>query len=475
MATEDATGLHNLQTSVTLKLPPSMDGGDRLSARTAWATMPAVIAAASRGEFGTVLRTARVAAGLTLQDAAKLAGVSASTLSRMETKPHRTWDVRDLRRLAEVFAIPAHLFGLSRPIFDTSAASLSTGVDEDGDPMRRRDLLATTAAVVTGAAVLPLDQRAVAQGMSETIEDVLFGRTTAAPIPGNQLAAQIAAARADFRATRYSQLARRLPRLLAQSVAGRDAANTTDAPRAAGHLADAYNLATQLLIKLHDNGMAWATADRAVQAAHSCNDPMVLADARRLAATVMRRTHHHRAGAQRLMLDAARQLHSDTGLASAGTAAMYGQLIAAASYTAALCDDRDTAWTLLTETEDAARRVGATHDERFNPLELAVYKISVSRVLGDFGIAIDYARLVDPTRIASPERRARYWEDTALALLGRGRPEAAFQALVAADRDTPQEVRFRPWAQQLTRDLLSGSRHNSVPGLREFAARTGVV
>ncbi|WP_329474436.1 helix-turn-helix domain-containing protein [Kribbella sp. NBC_01484] len=465
--------MHNLQTSVTLKLPPSWMEVT-MSTHPAWTTMPSIMQAATSGDFGKVLRTARVAAGLNLQDAASLAGVSASTLSRMETKPHRAWDVRDLRRLAEVFAIPAHLFGLSRPIFDSRTASLSTGADEDGDPMRRRDLLATTAAVVTGATVLPLDQAAAARGMADTIEDVLFGRGSAAPILGHQLAAQLAAARADFRATRYSQLARRLPRLLAQAVAGRDAATISDAPLAAARLAQTYSLATELLVKLHDNGMAWATADRAVQAARTGDDPVVLAEARRLAATVMRRTHH-RDGAQRLMLDAASRLHADTALANTAAAAMYGQLLAAASYTAALRDDRDSAWTLLGEAEDAARRIGATKNDRFNMLELAVYKISVSRVLGDFGAAVDYARLVDPTLITSPERRARYWEDTALALHGRGRSQAAFQALVAAERDTPQEVRFRPWAQQLTRDLLTGDRRNSLPGVREFAGRVGTL
>lgn len=435
--------------------------------------MPAVAQAASSGDYGTVLRTARVAAGLNLEEAAALAGFSASTLSRMETKRNRHWDVRDLRRLAEVFAIPPHLFGLSRSTFDTSTVSLGAGVDEDGDPMRRRELIATTAAAVTGAMVLPLDQATAAHGMADTVEDVLFGRVSVAPIPGNQLAAQLSAARADFRATRYSQLARRLPRLLSQAIAGHDTAAVDDAPRAANRLAQAYNVATQLLIKLHDNGMAWATADRAVQAARSGDDPMVLAEAHRLAATVMRRTQH-RDGAQKLMLDTARALQADTGLSDAAHSALYGQLLAAASYTAAIRDDRDSAWTLLGEAEDTVRRAGTTKSDRFNMLDLAVYKISVSRVLGDYGSAVDYARLVDPARIISPERRARYWEDTALALHGRGRPQATFQALLAAERDTPQEVRFRPWAQQLTADLLSRNSHG-LPGVREFAGRVGLL
>ncbi|MEU5931248.1 hypothetical protein [Micromonospora sp. NPDC047187] len=97
--------------------------------------------------------------------------------------------------------------------------------------------------------------------------------------------------------------------------------------------------------------------------------------------------------------------------------------------------------TLLGEAERAARRTGDTKVGQFNLLDLAVYKISVSRVLGNYGTAVDHARQIDPARIVMPERRARYWEDAALALHGRGRLQATFQALLAAERDTPQALR----------------------------------
>lgn len=439
-----------------------------------WIAMPAVEWAAVSGDYGTLLRVARTAAGLTLEEAGGLAGYSASTMSRLENRGRRSWDVKELRHLATVFGIPLHLFGLSRSTMEAGPASLSTDADEGGEAMHRRELLTGTATVAIGAAFLPVDPVEAADGMADTIEDALFGRLAAPPIPGNQLAAQIAAARADFRATRYSQLARRLPRLLAQSAAGRDAAPADQTALAHGRVAQAYNIATQLLVKLHDNGIAWATADRAVQAARASGDPLIVAESQRLAATVMRRGRH-RDGAQRLMLDTARQLDAATGLADAAQTATYGRLLAAASYTAAMRDDRDAAWTLLGEAESAARRIGAAKAERFSMLELAVYKISVSRVLGDYGTAVDYSRLVDPARITSPERRARYWEDTALALHGRGRPSAAFQALLAAERDTPQEVRYRPWAQQLTRNLIVGDARNTLPGIREFAHRVGAA
>ncbi|MEQ4306177.1 helix-turn-helix transcriptional regulator [Plantactinospora sp. B6F1] len=439
----------------------------------AWTGMPAVAAAADVGDIGTLLRVARTASGLTLEEAGQRTGYSAATMSRWENGRRRDWTVAELRRLAQVYGIPLRLFGLapSSPSAQTSAARVIEGPNNGGgDWMRRRDLIAGTLGLTTGAALLPTD---AAGDMAATVEDVIFGRVTAVPLPDHQLGAQLAAAKADFRACRYSQLARRLPRLLAQATIGRDEAPAGQVGQASARLAQAYGVATQLLIKLHDDGMAWSTSDRAVQAARASGDPLIVAEATRLAATVLRRTRH-RDGAQRLVLHAAQQLDADTGLTNLRQTAMYGQLLAVAAYTAAIRDDRDTAWTLLGEAEDAARRAGSADADRFNPLDLAVYKISVARVLGDYGAAVDYSRQVDPTRITAPERRARYWEDTALALHGRGRSTGAFQALLAAERDTPQEVRYRPWAQNLTRELISTDTRSTLTGVRELAARIGV-
>ncbi|MFD0818525.1 hypothetical protein ACFQ0D_09420 [Micromonospora zhanjiangensis] len=340
-----------------------------------------------------------------------------------------------------------------------------------GDWMRRRDVLVGTVGLTTGATLLPAT---VSADVNYTVEDVIFGRVTAPPLPDHQLSAQLSAARADHRACRYTQLARRLPRLLAQANAGRDHAPADEVARASARLSQAYCVATQLLLKLYDDGLASCAADRAVQAARGSGDPLVVAEASRLAATVLRRARH-RDGAQRLVLHAAQQLDADTGLTDPRQTAMYGQLLAVAAYTAAMRDDRDEAWTLLGEAEDAAGRAGAAGLDRFGSLDLAVYKISVARVLGDYGTAVDFARQVDPRRIEAPERRARYWEDTALALHGRGRPEAAFQALLAAESDTPQEVRYRPWAHRLTQDLMSGDVRNGLPGIRDFAHRIGTT
>lgn len=77
-----------------------------------WRT-PAVQEAAGAGLPGALIRMARIAQRLNLVQAGKLVGYSASTLSRIETGQRKLTDVTQLRRFAEVFGIPPHLFGLA--------------------------------------------------------------------------------------------------------------------------------------------------------------------------------------------------------------------------------------------------------------------------------------------------------------------------------------------------------------------------
>jgi transcriptional regulator with XRE-family HTH domain len=446
-----------------------------MTSNSHWATMPAAITAARAGDYARILRLARTAAGLTLEQAGQLAGYSPSALSRLETGHRRTCDPLELRRLAELYQIPAALLGLSPPTHAPSEVTLRAAPDDDGDPMRRRSLLASGVLAVTGAFVAPMAPVEAAGGLTETLEDVLSGQVTAPALPPGQLLAQIASARADFRTCRYTRLTRRLPRLLAQSLAGFEQTPTDQRAAAAGHLAQAYNVATDLLTKLHDDGMAWATSDRATHAARVSADPLINAETARLAAIVLRRTNH-RAGAQRMIVSAAEQLASTTKLTEPEQAAEYAQLLATAAYTAAVNDQRDTATTLLEEAVSAQHQASAgapSSDSGFSSLDLAVYRIGVARALGDYGTAVRYAQLIDPAQITSPSRRARYWEDTALSLHGRGRPEATYRALLAAEQDTPEEVRFRPWAQHLTQQLLVSDTRHALPDIRGFAARIG--
>jgi hypothetical protein len=143
-------------------------------------------------------------------------------------------------------------------------------------------------------------------------------------------------------------------------------------------------------------------------------------------------------------------------------------MLATAAYAAARADRRDTAWTLASEAADA---LAAGEPSGFGPNDLELYRSGIARALGDFGAAVHHARRVRVELFTTPERRARYWEDVALAWMGRGRPAEAWNALQEAETAAPQEVLYRPWAQELTATLLAAERTAALPGIRPFAAR----
>ncbi|NES16156.1 MULTISPECIES: helix-turn-helix domain-containing protein [Micromonospora] len=447
-----------------------------------WSELPEAKQAAAVGDFGTLLRVARTAARLTLSEAGLRCGYSAATLSRIERGRQRLTDVTVLRRLAAVFDIPPELFGLADidgPAFHRTGTPIDRVPGEalrregGDDPVRRREVLGGLAGLV-GSALTgnPPALAAPPPSVVTSLEDVLLGggATPAGPVDPIRLRTALTAAWSDFRACRYAKLSARLPQLVTAASAGHTAAADDERATAATTLTQAYHLTIQVLVKLHEDAMAWSAMDRATQAARDADDPLLSAETARVSAIVLRRTHHGER-AQRTLIRAAQDLDEATGLRSAGQVATYGRLLATAAYTAAIGDRRDTAWDLLGEAAEAGRRSGA--GDGFAGVDVALYRISVARVLGDFGAAVQYARALRPDQLGSVERRARYWEDYALALHGRGAYAESFRALQSAEQIAPQEVRYRPWAQQLSVALLDADRRRALPGLRSFAAHLG--
>ncbi|MBM0273960.1 hypothetical protein [Micromonospora tarensis] len=331
--------------------------------------------------------------------------------------------------------------------------------------MRRRTLVTgTLGGVVLGASAPAIGSAAVVGHDRLLFEPAAPG---AAPVTIDALRTTMSQASANFHAVRYQQLARQLPELLRAAEATRDAAPTDRAGSVQTVLAEVYGLATRLSVKLHDPGVAWSMADRAVQAARACDDLHTLAETYRTAAVVLRRSGRHDE-AQRMVIQAAAHLREHTRLKAGRDVSLYASMLATAAYTAARADRRDDAWTLAAEAGDALTSGTASG---FGPNDLELYRSGIARALGDFGAAVDHASRVRIELFTTPERRARYWEDVALAWMGRGRAAEAWVALQEAEATAPQEVRYRPWAQDLTADLLARDRGVMLPGIRPFAAR----
>ncbi|GGL11166.1 hypothetical protein [Nocardia jinanensis] len=154
----------------------------------------------------------------------------------------------------------------------------------------------------------------------------------------------------------------------------------------------------------------------------------------------------------------------------------YGSLLSTAAYTAAVDGDRESARTLITEASHTAARLGHERPRSivgFGSGTVGLYQVSIARVLGDSGAAIDAARRIDPAAIPLAESRARYWSDVARAFHQWGKPEQCYRALCAAEQAAPDEVRYRKPIQKITADLLQHPQAATLPGLLVFAERTG--
>jgi transcriptional regulator with XRE-family HTH domain len=454
---------------------------------------------ARRGESGALIRHARRRAGLTLAQLGDLTGYSASQVSRFERGLAPLTDIAVLRRFASVLSIPPQTFGLTtRPApgeagheraytatYGSSAPAAPTVAGKPGwdgeDPVRRRQLLsnlAVTAAAAAGAAI-----GGSAVGASEnTPGDLLIGRVRDAmlglsppPAEGSitLLQAELAAALADFSMCRYRRLADRLSRLI---ITGHTLAAGSDDHAVLALLADAYTLVTRVLIKFEGDGqLGWLAADRAATIAAAADTPLIAAEAARNLAVLARRAGWYAQAMQIALTAADRPELRDGGPEHT---AERGLLIQSASYSAAKRGDGAA----MRELTDEAAAIAASLGDRnllrdygggFSLATVGLHRISAEYSLGDAGAALGAARRISPARLPTVERRARYFADVAQAFGQLGRRSQAIDALLAAERQAPEEIHSRPATRGLISGLLVSGR--TTAELRGLAARCGLA
>jgi transcriptional regulator with XRE-family HTH domain len=449
--------------------------------------------AIARGDPGAIVRLARRAADFTQAELGATVGYTAASISRMERGKQPMRDVLLLRQVATALDIPPDLLGLAprndravpRPngphrLLGATGAPPGTRVvvepigEKGEDPVRRRNLLAGLAGASTGAVLGPASA-ATAQPRLSALEDLLLYRQNlTAPGPTPTPAAVTAAvdtSRLDFGACRYDRLARALPARIALAQAlGADGMPE----HSAAAVAELYNTATRLCIKLGEDGLATVTADRALTAALGGADALTVAEAHRMVSSAWRR-QGHLSRATEVAVHAAQQLAADHTRPEAERLSVQGNLYATAAYTAAKQGDRQTAHQLIAEAETTAERLGrdsTLHGSVFGPSQVLLHQISISHLLGDAGQAIAHARRVDVAHLPTQERRARYWIDVARAFDQWGKPDRCYHALLAAEKAAPQEVR-RGAVRTMAAALMRHDR--TLPGVRAFATRSGAL
>jgi hypothetical protein len=384
------------------------------------------------------------------------------------------------------------------------ARSVAVGSDED---MNRRQLLARAAALSAALAADPLhlvsgvtpragdallEPRSVPAGIAEreivaAIRQVLLGYGSPLVTPPNDrpdirgLDRRVYQAWKLRQGSHYLELGRVLPQLLADAqVASHELAGDQQAV-AFGLLAHSYNTVSSALRKLGDNGLAVIAADRAVQAAKTVGEPLlVAASSYRLANAFL--PAGRVVEAKEVAISAAGGLETDLDTSAAHLATWGGLLLTAATAVARQGDSGE-AWELVGEAKAAARRLGTDHVDHadlhiiFGPTSLAIQGVQVAAELGDGREVLRRSKLVEPTRLPSylVERRSHYLIDVARGHAHRVDDPGALAMLLEAERLAPEEVRYNPIASELVMVLLRRERRAAMPGLRDLSARIGLV
>ncbi|HEX6468914.1 MAG TPA: helix-turn-helix domain-containing protein, partial [Streptosporangiaceae bacterium] len=348
---------------------------------------------------GAIVRSARQAQRMTLADLGRRTGYSAAQISRYERGIAPLTDVTVLRRFAAALTIPPQIFGLmpedaptppGAALSQTRAPRVSRETREDGDKVRRRQLLAhlaVTAAAAAGSAATrgqatPTGAAGAGELLVGRVRDAMLGLGT---LPAQQsvdrLPKDLAVAMRDFHGCRYGRLAGALPRLITAGHAV--TADRPDDADANALLAEIYTLATRMLIKLDDQQLGWMAADRAQVIAGAVGNALIAGEAARNLAVLARKAGWH-AQAMSIALTAA----DHPGLRSGNPrhVAERGLLIQSAAYTAAKSGDRATMRNLTEEAAAIAAGLGGGTLLRDHGGGLSATTVNLHRISAEYSI-----------------------------------------------------------------------------------------
>jgi hypothetical protein len=359
---------------------------------------------------------------------------------------------------------------------------------EDG--LKRRQLLRTAGAL--GAAVMlpdwlgqlaprqagePPELAAVRDALMRYDSLTPHTASVGEPVPLPVLRQRVDRAWAAFQTSRYSILGPQVPQLLEASQLAAWELDGDAKLRASGLLAESYQLAAILLLKLGESNAAWVAADRGILAAERAEDPLVVASGARILAYAVLGAGHF-AKAKDLTISAAGVLESGLGRASPAHLSLYGALLQKGAMAAAYQGDPITSRALLNEAGSTARRLGADANHAFTafgPTNVAVHRVSAAVTLGDGAAALQHAKAVHPVQLPVVERRVQYLVDVARGHGQAGGDDQALRALLTAEQLAPEEVRYQPAARALVAQLLHRERAGRKPELRALAERVGAV
>jgi transcriptional regulator with XRE-family HTH domain len=270
-----------------------------------------------------------------------------------------------------------------------------------------------------------------------------------------------------YQATRYDTTGRILPGLIrGVETAARSVGAAS--PAACGVRVLVYDTTAALLSRVGEPFLAWAAADRARSAAEYAGDPLLAAvSAWRLSYMITGRKYPQEGLG--LAMTAAAALERAMRAPSPEQLSVYGALHLAAATAAAACYDRARTETMLATARGVADRTGETNHmgTAFGPVNVAIHAISASLRLGDPRTATQTGEALDTAAMPAGlvGRRTQVNLDLARAYAMCRKDAAAVNLLLAAERLSPQLVRYNRATREVLTELLRREHRPSTPEL----------
>jgi transcriptional regulator with XRE-family HTH domain len=358
---------------------------------------PAILDAARAGDTGAVIRRVREARGQSQADLGAACGYSQPVVSRIERGQRHAYDIRVLRRIAQVLDIPPQLLGLAELPLQRPAEP----------PVNRRDFLAG-AGGLAASIVLPTTSPAPADTTAAALRLVTAAqRRLDATTPSHDL---IEAVLAHLRLT------------------GREVTTAPDLDARAGlaaALSEIAGLAGWLHWDMYDLGSARRYYRVAISAAREARDGVLSAY---MTGSLAAFAAESGDAPESLGLLAA--AHHELGADPPVIAVAWLSAVGALAYASA--KDERSALAALDRSHAAVEQQRADDSPRwpwvfaFDTARLAAYRLACSVRLGQAEVAV---RAADDAGelLSAPTRQAALWRlDHAAAHLQAGRVDHAF-------------------------------------------------
>ncbi|WP_248958728.1 helix-turn-helix domain-containing protein [Sphaerisporangium perillae] len=282
-----------------------------------------------------------------------------------------------------------------------------------------------------------------------------------------------------YQATRYDEAGNRLPGLIITTeIASRNA--PVSQRRACNTLrALTYHSTATTLSRVGEAELAWTAGDRSLWAAEDAEKPVLAAvSAYRLGYIFVRLNEPEKA--LQIAVRAAEALERSFKRSDPEHLSVLGGLYLVAVTAAATRFDRAAVDALLRQARRVADLLGGDRNDlwtAFGPTNVTIHELSAAVTFADAKQAISIGERMDVSHLASGllGRRTQVHLDLARAYAVQRKDAASVNTLLAAERTSPELVRYDTRTAELLAQLVKREHRPSTPELRGLAHRAGVI